>query len=86
MGLSVSPAIWQAFINVVLDTIPDRDHHIAIMDDCLVHSRKQEHLDCLVDLFKALIKQGLKISPRKCQLYPVKIQYMGSEIHWVFIP
>ena len=80
MGLSVSPAIWQAFINLVLDTIPDRDHHIAIMDDCLVHSHKQEHLDCLVDLFKALIKQGLKISPRKCQLYPVKIQYMGSEI------
>ena len=38
MGLKVSPAIWQAFINKVLGPIPNRQRHIAFMDDCLVHS------------------------------------------------
>ena len=36
MGLSVSPAIWQTFINKVLDEIPDRKHFLAIMDDCMI--------------------------------------------------
>ena len=34
MGLSVSPAIWQNFIQKVLQEIPDhRKNHLAIMDD-----------------------------------------------------
>ena len=44
MGLKVSPAIWQAFINKVLGLIPHRQRHIAIMDDCLVHSKRVDHL------------------------------------------
>ena len=32
MGLSVLPAIWQTFINKILE-IPDRKHFLAIMDD-----------------------------------------------------
>ena len=39
MGLSVSPVIWQKFIQKVLQEIPDhRKNHLAIMDDCLVFS------------------------------------------------
>ena len=42
MGLSVSPAIWQNFIQKVLQEIPDhRKNHLAIMDDCLVFSKKK---------------------------------------------
>ena len=29
---------------------------------------------------KALLKNGLKISPRKCQLFRKNLQYMGNEI------
>ena len=66
MGLSVSPAIWQNFIQKVLQEIPDhRKNHLAIMDDCLVFSKKYDHLRHLTNLFKALIRNGLKISPRK---------------------
>ena len=43
MGLSGSPAIWQNFIQKVLQEIPDRrKNHLAIMDDCLVFSEKEE--------------------------------------------
>ena len=40
MGLSVSPAIWQNFIQRVLQEIPDyRKSHLAIMDDILTYSK-----------------------------------------------
>ena len=78
MGLSVSPAVWQNFIQKVLSEIPNhRKHHLAIMDDCLVHSKMKDHLHHLIDLFKALIRNGLKISPKKCQLFRKKLVYMG---------
>ena len=34
----------------------------------------------LEDLLKALLKYGLKISPKKCQLFKTGLQYMGNEI------
>ena len=34
----------------------------------------------LEDLLKALLKNGLKISPRKCQLFRKELQYMGNTI------
>ena len=80
MGLSVSPAIWQNFIQKVLQEIPDhRKNHLAIMDDCLV-SKKKTHLRHLTDLFKALFRNGLKISPRKCKLFKKSLVYMGHQV------
>ena len=81
MGLSVSPAIWQNFIQKVLQEIPDhRKNHLAIMDGCLVFSKKKTHLKHLTDLFKALIRNGLKISPRKCKLFKKSLVYMGHQV------
>ena len=81
MGLSVSPAIWQNFIQKVLQEIPDhRKNHLAIMDDCLVFSKKYDYLKHLTDLFKALIRNGLKISPRKCKLFKTSLVYMGHQV------
>ena len=82
MGLSVSPAIWQNFIQKVLQGIPDhRKNHLAIMDDCLVFSKKYDHLKHLTNLFKALIRNGLKISPRKCKLFKTSLVYMGHQVN-----
>ena len=47
---------------------PQTKHHLAYMDDCLVHSKKKDHLYHIVALLKALIKHGLKISPKKLSL------------------
>ena len=30
------------------------------MDDCLVHSKKKEHMSHLIDLFKALIEKWIE--------------------------
>ena len=51
------------------------------MDDLLLFTpSKGSHMDKLEDLLKALLKKGLKISPKKCQLFRTNLQYMGNEI------
>ena len=51
------------------------------MDDLLLFTpSKKVHLAKLEDLLKALRKNGLKISPKKCQLFRTKLQYMGNTI------
>ena len=41
---------------------------------------KESHINRLEDLLKALLKNGLMISPKKCQLFKTNLQYMGNEI------
>ena len=49
------------------------------MDDLLLFTpSKKAHIDKLEDLLKALKKNGLKISPKKCQLFRTELQYMGN--------
>ena len=51
------------------------------MDDLLLFTlTKQSHFEKLKDLLKALCKHGLKISPKKCQLFKTELQYMGNTI------
>ena len=45
MKLSVIQAVWQIFIQKVLSEMCNhRKHHLEIIDDCLVHSKKEDHL------------------------------------------
>ena len=70
MGLNVSPLIWQMYINTILNSLQSRKYCEVIMADLLLFSpSKKAHMDRLEDLLKALRKNGLKISPKKCQLF-----------------
>ena len=75
MGMSVSPQIWQQFIDLVFqdDLIKHKQNFDVIMDDTFIHSTADEHVDNLFELFKVLQKYGLKISPHKCQFFKKKI-------------
>ena len=51
------------------------------MDDLqLLTPPKGAHIAKLEDLFTVLLKNGLKISPKKCQLFRTNLHYMGNEI------
>ena len=51
------------------------------MDNLLLFtSSKKSHIDKLADLLHALLNKGLKISPKKWQLFRTNLQYMGNEI------
>ena len=81
MGLNISPAIWQSYINAILSCLQSRKYCEAIMDDLLLFTpMKSSHFDKLEDLLNALHKNGLKISPKKCQLFKTDLQYMGNTI------
>ena len=64
----------------ILDCIQSRKYCEVIMDDLLFNPSKEKHMNKLEDLLKALLKNGLKISPNKCQLHKTSLQYMGNEI------
>ena len=81
MGLNVSRPIWQSYINTILNCLDSRKYCDAILDDLLLYTpSKQLHMRKLEDLLKALLKIGLKISLRKCQLFRKELQYMGNTI------
>ena len=51
------------------------------MDDLLLFTpSKESHMNKLEDLLKALLKNVLKISPKKCQLFQTSLQYIGNKI------
>ena len=70
MGLNISPAIWQSYINAIFNCLQSRKCCEAIMDDLLLFTpTKSSHFEKVEDLLKALCKNGLKVSPKKCQLF-----------------
>ena len=81
MGLNISPPILQTDIYTILNCYENRKHCEAVMDDLLLFTpSKQPHMTKFEDLLKVLLKNGLKISPQKCQLFRKELQYMGNTI------
>ena len=70
MGLNIFPSIWQSYINAILECLESKKHCESIMDDLFLFTpMKKLHMAKLEDLLKPLLKNGLKISPKKCQLF-----------------
>ena len=81
LGLNISSTIWQSYINSILNCLQSKKYCEAIMDDLLLFTpSKNSHMAKLEDLLKALLKNGLKISPKKCQLFRTNLNYMGNGI------
>ena len=81
MGLNISSSIWQSFINEILNCLQSKKYCEAIMDNLLLFTAtKNSHIAKLEDLLKALLKNGLKISPKKYQLFRTNLHYIGNEI------
>ena len=73
MGLNISPDI--------LSCLQSRKYCEAIMDNLLLFTpMKSSPFDKLEDMFTALCKNGLKCSPKKCQLFKTDLQYMSNTI------
>ena len=81
MGLNISPSIWQSYINAILDCLQSKKYCEAIMDNLILFTPSKESLiNKLEDILSALLKNGLKVPPKKCQLFKTSLQYMGNEI------
>ena len=79
MGMSCSPELWQQFVHVIWEELPNKERYKIIMDDIIIFSTKEQHWEDLPNLFAVLIKYGLKISPHKCPLFRNELIYMGIQ-------
>ena len=73
MGIACAPQIWMDYITLILGEFEDKSKYIAKMNDLLVHSSKGAHWRLLEQLFKAMCKNGLRLSK-------TKLTYMGNEL------
>ena len=70
----LSPSIWQSYINAISEYLQSGKHCEGIMDDLLLFTpSKRAHMTKLEDLLKALLKNSLKISLEKCQLFKTEL-------------
>ena len=79
MGIACAPQIWMDYITLILSDLEDKKKYIAIMDDLLIHSTRVDHWKLLEQLLKSMCKNGLRLSPKKCQLFKTNLIYMGNE-------
>ena len=79
MGITCAPQIWMDYITLILAELEDKKKCNTIMDDLLMHSTKVAHWKLLEQLLKSMCKNGLRLSPKKCQLLRTKLTYMGNE-------
>ena len=79
MGIACAPQIWMDYITLILSELEHKTKYIAIMDDLLVHSTKAEHWLLIEQLFQSMVKNGLRLSPKKCQFFKTNLVYMGNE-------
>ena len=73
------PTNLDGYITLIMAELEQKNKYIAIMDDLLLHSTKVAHWKLLEQLFQSMCKNGLKLSPKKCQLFRTKLTYMGNE-------
>ena len=82
MSMSVSPQIWQQFVDLVFqdDLIKCKQNFDVIMDDTFIHLTAEEQMDDLMDLFKVLRKYSLKLSPHKMSVFQKENSLHGIRI------
>ena len=80
MGMSVSPQIWQQFVDLVFqdDLIKHKQNFDVIMDDTFIHFTAEEHMGDLMDLssekiwFK-LITSQMSVFQKEDSLHGIRI-------------
>ena len=53
-------------------------YRYEVMPHSTPHSRESDHMDRILDMLKALVEHGLKLSPKKCQFFRSELVYMGN--------
>ena len=79
MGITCAPQIWMDYITLILGELEHKNKYTAIMDDLLIHSSRKDHWKLLEQLFASMCKNGLGLSPKKCQLSRTRLTYLGND-------
>ena len=77
-GLTNAPATFHRLMNKIFKE--DLFKHVLVfLDDSLVYSETPvEHLEHLEKVFLKLRAAGLKLKPKKCDLFQTQVNYLGQ--------
>ena len=79
-GLSNASATFERLMEQVLVGLP-WSVCLVYLDDIIVHARSfEEELDRLRAIFDRLQETNLKLNPKKCYLFQIKVSYLGYRI------
>ena len=76
-GLAQTPACFQKVIN---DVLKGCNFAMGYLDNIIIYSRSEEHLEHLEEIFSRLKPAGLKLKLEKCCFFKNHIQYIGHLI------
>ena len=76
ISIACAPQLWMDYITLILGELEQLHKYIAIMDDLLIHSSKKDHWILLEQLFRLMCRNGLRLSPKKYQLFKTHLTYM----------
>ena len=80
-GLTNAPPTFQRHMNEIFREVLYK-HVLIFLDDVLTYSRTPEgHLMHLEEVFQILRKAGLKLKPKKCNLFQKEVHYLGHVIN-----
>ena len=82
MGMSVSPQIWQQFLDLVFqdDLINCKQNFDVIMDDTFIHSTAEEHMDDLNGFIQSAEKIWSKIITPQMSVFQEEDSLHGTRI------
>ena len=78
MGLHISPAIWQSYINAILDCLQSRKYCEAIMDDLLLFPPNKNISFCQIRRFtKSTMQKWTKNIPKEVSTFQNRTPIYG---------
>ena len=79
-GLCNSPSTFSRAMGLVLQGLSWKTV-LAFLDDlCVLGRSAKEHLENLEEVFKRFRQFGLKLKPKKCQLFCKEVEFLGRKI------
>lgn len=76
-GLCNSPATYQRLMDEVLGDLNHRICQVYLDDIVITGLTFEDHLERLGLVFGKLKDSGMKVAPKKCQLFKEEVQYVG---------
>ena len=78
MGLNIFPAIWQSYINAILDCLQSRKYCEAIMDDLLLFTpTKTSHFAKIRRFAKGIMQKWTKNITKEVPTFPNRTPIYG---------